>query len=179
MFQYETPGDSEMELLLQVADAVDDAGARQDLIKMAAGKDLKLRTFNDVDMFWKHVILPSDAQVFKAMADKILKKEPSELGPFVECFSKYVDKRDTTGKFAVLEEIASKRMGWLKEEIERLDKFDKTFSWKMPYAEDPENPAIEEFLRGPEESMTTEDVKKFADIHDAKEFINSYKEENL
>ncbi|KAE9035918.1 hypothetical protein PR003_g9775 [Phytophthora rubi] len=179
MFQYETPGDSEMELLLQVADAVDDAGARQDLIKMAAGKDLKLRTFNDVDMFWKNVILPSDAQVFKAMADKILKKEPSELGPFVECFSKYVDKRDTTGKFAVLEEIASKRMGWLKEEIERLDKFDKTFSWKMPYAEDPENPAIEEFLRGPEESMTTEDVKKFADIHDAKEFINSYKEENL
>ncbi|KAJ8537431.1 hypothetical protein ON010_g13164 [Phytophthora cinnamomi] len=106
---YETPGDSEMELLLQVADAVNDTKARQDLIKMAVEKDLKLRTSKVVDMFWKHIILPGDTEVFKSMTDKVTQKKPSELGPFVQVFSKYIDKRDTTGKFAVLEAIAASR----------------------------------------------------------------------
>ncbi|KAJ8569204.1 hypothetical protein ON010_g6058 [Phytophthora cinnamomi] len=114
---YETPGDSEMELLLQMADAVDDAKARQDLVKMAVEMDLKLQTSKVVDMFWKHVILPGDTEMFKSMTDKVMQKKPSELYPFVQVFSKCVDKRDTTCKFAVLEAIAAYQVSWLEEEF--------------------------------------------------------------
>ncbi|KAI9983701.1 hypothetical protein PInf_007768 [Phytophthora infestans] len=50
----------------------------------------------------------------------------------------------------LLHGITDKRMQWLKREIERLEKIDKEFSWRMPYAEDPDYPSFEDFLRGPD-----------------------------
>ncbi|EGZ25951.1 hypothetical protein PHYSODRAFT_326906 [Phytophthora sojae] len=170
----ETPGESEMELLLQVADMVEDARAQQDLIKLATEKNLELRSSKVIDMFMKHILLPADAQTFEQITGKIMKKKPKKLGLFIEVFSKYVDSSDTTGKFDVLETIASERMDWLKEEISRLDQVDKTFSWKMPYAKDSIHPRIAAFLQGPKRSMTTEGVAKFADLHKAKEFVSYY-----
>ncbi|GMF49379.1 unnamed protein product [Phytophthora fragariaefolia] len=165
---YETPGDSATELLLQVAELVESEEAQQALLKEASTKELALHTVKMVDIFWKRIIVPGDAQTFKQMADKIENVNPRELGPFVEVFSKYIDNHDTD-KSAVLETSAARRMDWLEGEIKRLEQVDKTFSWKMPFADD-WDPAIDPFLRGPEESMTTEGVPKFNNLRDAKKF---------
>ncbi|EGZ07409.1 hypothetical protein PHYSODRAFT_340506 [Phytophthora sojae] len=66
-----------------------------------------------------------------------------------------VDKDDTEGKFAVLDAIAAKRVGWLKRAIGKLDRVGKIFTWKMPYAKHWERNFIEDFLRGPKKEITT------------------------
>ncbi|POM61999.1 hypothetical protein PHPALM_28899 [Phytophthora palmivora] len=42
-----------------------------------------------------------------------------------------------------------------------LDKVEKVFSWKMPYAKNPENVEFENFLRSPEQSTTFKGEMKF------------------
>ncbi|KAG2784054.1 hypothetical protein PC129_g21617 [Phytophthora cactorum] len=87
------------------------------------------------------------------------------------------DYGKTSEQFVVLKTIAGKRTEWLKEEIEKLDKIDKDFSWGMPYADDPEYPEVEEFLRGSEQSWTVRGVQtfngqiqEFAGLREAKEY---------
>ncbi|GMF51649.1 unnamed protein product [Phytophthora fragariaefolia] len=170
----ENRGHSNFELLLHVADSVNSAEAQQALLKMALEKELNLRTVKGVGIFWKRIIIPGDAQTFKEMRDKILKVKPSELGPFVEVFTKNIDDHDTTVKLGVLEVIAAKRMDWLGGEINRFDEVDKTFSWKMPFAKYPGYPTIERFLHSPEESMTTVGLVKFSDLRSAKKFAREW-----
>ncbi|KAF1781384.1 hypothetical protein GQ600_9591 [Phytophthora cactorum] len=145
-------------LLLLVAGGVDDGIAKQALITAAMTKEAyDLSSLDAVEILWD-VCRSGDKQTFDMVTSKIEKKDPRELGQFVET-------------------IAGKRTEWLKEEIEKLDKIDKDFSWRMPYADDPEYPEVEEFLRGSEQSWTVRGVQtfngqiqEFAGLREAKEY---------
>ncbi|KAG3067033.1 hypothetical protein PI124_g21917 [Phytophthora idaei] len=167
-----------MELLLLVAGGVDDGIAKQALITAAMTKEAyDLSSLDAVEFLWD-VCRSGDKQTFDMVTSKIEKKDPHELGQFVEVFTHYMsDYGKTSEQFVVLKTIAGKRTEWLKEEIEKLDKSDKDFSWRMPYADDPEYPEVEEFLRGSEQSWTVRGVQtfngqiqEFAGLREAKEY---------
>ncbi|EEY69706.1 uncharacterized protein PITG_06181 [Phytophthora infestans T30-4] len=145
------PGESDMEVLLHVAGGIDDGIAKLSLIEAAIAKDdYFLSSVEAVDVLWS-VVRSGDKQSFDLIISKIQKRDPRELGPFVEVFSRHLtDYDESTAQRGVLQGIADKRMQWLKREIERLEKIDKEFSWRMPYAEDPDYPSFEDFLRGPD-----------------------------
>ncbi|GMF47476.1 unnamed protein product [Phytophthora fragariaefolia] len=93
--------------------------------------------------------------------------DPSRLGPPImekslEHFTG-IDANDA--KIGLLKLLASKRTEWLRNEIDRLD---KTFSWEMPDAQFSDNAKVEEFLRGPDETMRMKKgVYKFKGFQDA------------
>ncbi|KAF1781376.1 hypothetical protein GQ600_9580 [Phytophthora cactorum] len=92
-----------------------------------------------------------DTQTVDLITTKIQEREPHELGHFVGVFSRYINDYGEVSELHVLKTIASKRKEWLKQEMEKLDKVGKEFSWRMPYAD---FSPIKEFLQGPNQSCT-------------------------
>ncbi|EGZ25589.1 hypothetical protein PHYSODRAFT_326582 [Phytophthora sojae] len=83
----------------------------------------------------------------------------------LECFGG-VDTDDEKGGLLAL--LVSKRIEWLKNQIEKLD---KPFSWQMPDAKFPDNAKVEEFLQGLAETMTmAKGVRKFKGFQDASNY---------
>jgi hypothetical protein len=175
---YENKGYSGIEMLLRVASGLDAGVARQALLNASLEKAKsemhQLRNAEAVEVFWENVVRPADQQVFDWVTASLRKRIPRELGPFVAVFSRDDGDTQDEHRSAIL---APKRMRWLKTEIERLEKVDKTFSWKMPYAEDC-NGEIEAFFQGPEQSMTTEGMETFSDLGSVKNFVTNHKHES-
>lgn len=171
-------GDSDEELLLRVAAGLDNGVAQQALLSAAMEKnDLALRSLEAINVLWKRAVRPGNNKTFIMVTKKIQERKPSELGPFVEVLSHYVDDYGSMSEqFVVLSSIAAKRMDWLKDEIQKLS---KTFSWRMPYAQDPANREMEVFLRGPKRSKTFSGVlQKFSGLREAEGFATTCKHKN-
>ncbi|OWZ15056.1 hypothetical protein PHMEG_00011364 [Phytophthora megakarya] len=137
-----------VELPLLVAGELDDGEAKQALICAVIGKEhFQLSSAAAAKVLWKNVVHPGDRQSFDQVTSKFQKKQAENPKPYVEVISRHISDYDgSEGQFSVLKAIAFKRMEWLKTEIERLDKVEKNFSWKMPYAQY-KGPAVENLLR--------------------------------
>ncbi|POM72816.1 Hypothetical protein PHPALM_10414 [Phytophthora palmivora] len=142
--------------------------ATEKAVEMA---DKDLFTSNSIGLLWKWVIHCGDKSVFDSVTDKFTKAEPSLLGPSIQYLSQYLCANgEDNDKIAMLGLSVCKRVKWLKDEIDVLN---KPFTWEMSEAEFPDNgaiPAIQAFLRGPEVSMTTEKVKNFKGYQEAQNY---------
>ncbi|KAK1932420.1 hypothetical protein P3T76_012004 [Phytophthora citrophthora] len=177
-----TPGDSSLEMTVQVLESVQGESARKDLLKLAVEEALKVDKKRDDDedlnsskvagMLWKHIVQSTDQTTFDTITTYYKKKNPQQLGPAVEMFSQYVgDLEELSVKRMALTSIAVRRVKWLKE---KTTKMDTAFSWKMPGAEFPDNKEIEDFLRGPDTSMKTQGLITFSGIPAARKFAAKY-----
>ncbi|KAG3127641.1 hypothetical protein PI126_g21762 [Phytophthora idaei] len=137
-------GASDMEMLLLVAGGLDDGVAKQALINASmAREDYVIRSREAVEVLWS-AVRSGDTQTVDLITTKIQEREPHELGHFVGVFSRYINDYGEVSELHVLKTIASKRKEWLKQEMEKLDKVGKEFSWRMPYAD---FSPIKEFLQ--------------------------------
>ncbi|EGZ25586.1 hypothetical protein PHYSODRAFT_257845 [Phytophthora sojae] len=136
-------GYSTMALALLVLDGLDSGTAEDSLLKLAMEK---------AEEFTTEELCAS--KVSLAFLEKSL-----------ECFGG-VDTDDEKGGLLAL--LVSKRIEWLKNQIEKLD---KPFSWQMPDAKFPDNAKVEEFLQGLAETMTmAKGVRKFKGFQDASNY---------
>ncbi|ETM51067.1 hypothetical protein L914_05001 [Phytophthora nicotianae] len=183
--RYDTKGVSDTELLLLVASHLDGGFAKTATITAAMAKaEYAIRFSEAVEVLWQ-VVRSGDDQNFEMVTTKIQKRDPRELGPFVEVCLHYTSDYDRSSEqFKALQMIAGKRMEWLKGEIQRLDKVDKVFSWRMPYAEGEDQKEIEPFLRGPEESTTVKgiimyggELREFIGLYEAKRYAKTILED--
>jgi len=151
-------GCSAIELTLRVVARLDAGTAQQALLKMATEKatemeDRDLFFAKYVGLLWDCVIRCGNSEVFDAFAKKLEGADPALLGLSVQYLSQYlsgVDEKDA--KVALLASVRFKRIKWLKEQIEAMD---KKFSWEMLDAEFGYSDEIQAFLRGPEVTMST------------------------
>ncbi|KAI9983692.1 hypothetical protein PInf_007759 [Phytophthora infestans] len=173
-YSYRTCGVSTAEVLLLVASGLDDGIATQALIDAAiAERNYILRSREAVEVMC-NAVRSGDKQIFDLVTSETQKVKPQDLGHYVEVFTRYITVYNKASQeYAVLKAIAAKRVEWLKEEIERLDKLDKTFSWRMPFAESD----LVDFFQSPEQSLTVKGIltfgdaiQEFANLSDAKEY---------
>ncbi|KAL3667355.1 hypothetical protein V7S43_007581 [Phytophthora oleae] len=158
--------DSSSELLLQVAGGLSDGEAKQSLVKAAVDNGLDVRSAGVARILWEHVT--THTEIVEEVVAKLQQKEPHELVPFANCFLQYIANLDEEDEMCVkLRGIADKRREWLREEIRRLEK-PFTGTWEMPYAKGMKDEILE-FLRGPDETMTTK--FKVRCVYDANNFV--------
>ncbi|OWZ11698.1 hypothetical protein PHMEG_00015243 [Phytophthora megakarya] len=143
-----------VELPLLVAGELDDGEAKQAFIGAVIRKEhFQLSSATAAEVMWKNVVHTGDRQSFGQVTSKFQKKKAEYLKPYVEVISRHINDYDwSEDRFSVLKAIAFKRMEWLKTDIRRLDMVEMGFSWNMPYAQYDNDPAVENALRGPEQS---------------------------
>ncbi|GMF14088.1 unnamed protein product [Phytophthora lilii] len=139
---------SSMEVVLKLANQLNDKVA-QNTLTLAVQKATQfsgneLCSFKCAELLWVWALRPDDKGMFDALVNKIIEADASALRPAIETFTKYLEGVDTSGdKFSALVSIVSKRMAWLNENIQSLD---KPFAWSMPDAQFPDNAHVQEFL---------------------------------
>ncbi|KAF1788047.1 hypothetical protein GQ600_26035 [Phytophthora cactorum] len=121
-----------------------------------------------VGLLLKWTIRCSDKVVINKVANMFNEIDPSLLGPVIA-------KSLPLWKVGELAAIVTKRTQWLTDQIELLD---KPFSWEMPDAKFPDNPKVQEFLRGPDTTMkVTKAVQKFKSFQDANKYAAKWTRE--
>jgi hypothetical protein len=163
---------SALEMVLRLAGSLDAGVAQQALLKMATEKAMKLK---DSDIFlakyigllWECVVRCGNRELFDGFAKKLEDAAPAVLGPSIQYLSQYLSGVDETDdRVPLLATVRSKRVNWLKEQVEVMD---KRFSWEMPDAEFGDSDEIQAFLRGPEITMTMRGVKnQYDELRDAR-----------
>ncbi|KAE9077265.1 hypothetical protein PF010_g23574 [Phytophthora fragariae] len=145
-------GLSALEMILRVADGLDSGAAQKALYDMAGKQTATIK----------------DEELLK-------NADPSLLGPSIQYLSQYESSADEKDeKAAVVVSVVPKRIKWLKDQIEVLE---KPFSWEMREAQFPDNAEIQSFLRGPEESMETKEAKKFDNLQEAGKYAAKWMNE--
>ncbi|KAE8886182.1 hypothetical protein PF003_g29891 [Phytophthora fragariae] len=173
-------GLSALEMILRVADGLDSGAAQKALYDMAGKqtatiKDEELFVSSYIGLLWKVAIDCADKTLFDTMANRLKNADPSLLGPSIQYLSQYESSADEKDeKAAVVVSVVPKRIKWLKDQIEVLE---KPFSWEMREAQFPDNAEIQSFLRGPEESMETKEAKKFDNLQEAGKYAAKWMNE--
>ncbi|ETL82615.1 hypothetical protein L917_17253 [Phytophthora nicotianae] len=165
-------GLSSLKMTLRVIDGLASGTAQQALVKKSVEiatqmADKELFTSKSIGLLWKWVIHSDDKKHLETIANKFREAETSLLGPSIQYLSQHLSNTGNDVKSAVLDPVVPLRVKWLEDQIKSLD---KKFSWEMPTAKFSENKKIEEFLRGPEQSMTTKGVEKFKEFQEAKNY---------
>ncbi|KAG6975116.1 hypothetical protein JG688_00002729 [Phytophthora aleatoria] len=170
-------GDSSMEMALQIVDGWDSGAVQDSLLKMAvedaeALNREELCSSKAVGLLLKWTIRSSDKVVINMVANMFNEIDPSLLGPVI---AKSLPLWGDIEKVGELAAIVTKRTQWLTDQIELLD---KPFSWEMPDAKFPDNPKVQEFLRGPDTTMkVTKAVQKFKSFQDANKYAAKWTRE--
>ncbi|KAG2774981.1 hypothetical protein PC129_g1585 [Phytophthora cactorum] len=173
----EDMGDSSMEMALQIVDGWDSGAVQDSLLKMAvedaeALNREELCSSKAVGLLLKWTIRCSDKVVINKVANMFNEIDPSLLGPVI---AKSLPLWGDIEKVGELAAIVTKRTQWLTDQIELLD---KPFSWEMPDAKFPDNPKVQEFLRGPDTTMkVTKAVQKFKSFQDANKYAAKWTRE--
>ncbi|EGZ10605.1 hypothetical protein PHYSODRAFT_337391 [Phytophthora sojae] len=174
-------GLSALELILRVFDSLDGGAAQQALVDKTlqlttSTKDEDLFLSSYIGLLWKVAIDYADKTLFDTVVNRLKNADPGLLGPSIQYLSQYVDSVDGNDeKTAVVTIVTPKRIKWLREQVESLE---KPFSWEMREAEFPGNDEIQSFLRGAEVSMEMKGAeKKFKNFEDAKEFAAKWMNE--
>ncbi|KAE9313001.1 hypothetical protein PF001_g8944 [Phytophthora fragariae] len=173
---------SSMELELLILDGLDSGVARDALFSLVAKKSAELTTEDlcsckVVGLLLKWVVHNSTNSTVDKVTNTFKQLNPSLLRPALlenalECFNGGDANDDKVGLLPLL---VSKRIGWLKNQIEM---FDKPFSWQMPDAQFSDNAKVEEFLRSPAATMTmTKGVRKFKGFQDANNYAAKWTHE--
>jgi hypothetical protein len=163
---------STLELSLRIVDELDDGAARQALLQMSLEKAAELDDANFCsdkisEQLWKWTKQCGDKGHCEAMAAKLKEVKPELLGPPLEALAQQRGASDELDKVA--QEVVSKRVEWLQNEAQLLD---RPFTWEMPRAEFRDSERVQEFLRGPEESMSTAGELDFDGIEEAEQYVN-------
>ncbi|KAE8981216.1 hypothetical protein PR001_g23481 [Phytophthora rubi] len=141
----------------------------------ASIKDEELFVSSYIGLLWKAAIVCVDKTLFDTIANRLRNADPSLLGPSIQYLSQYESSADEKDdKAAVVVSVVPKRVQWLKDQIEVLE---KPFSWEMREAEFPNNAEIQSFLQGPEESMETKEAKKFDNLQEAGKYAAKWMNE--
>ncbi|KAE9333263.1 hypothetical protein PR003_g14106 [Phytophthora rubi] len=177
-------GYSSMGLELLILDGLDSGVARDALFSLVAKKSAELTTEDlcsckVVGLLLKWVVHNSTNSTVDKVTNTFKQLDPSLLRPALlenalECFNGGDANDDKVGLLPLL---VSKRIGWLKNQIEM---FDKPFSWQMPDAQFSDNAKVEEFLRSPAATMTmtkTKGVRKFKGFQDANNYAAKWTHE--
>ncbi|EGZ10612.1 hypothetical protein PHYSODRAFT_337398 [Phytophthora sojae] len=174
-------GFSTLELILRLTDGLDAGTVRQALIDKAmqqitATNDEDLLESSSIGLLWKVAIDCGDKTLFDTVANRLKNADPSLLGPSIQYLSQYVNSADGNDeKVTLVAFVAPKRVQWLRDQIEVLE---KPFSWEMREAEFPDNNEIQSFLRSAEGSMVIKGAeKKFNDLEEAKQFAARWMKE--
>ncbi|KAE9269222.1 hypothetical protein PF008_g30916 [Phytophthora fragariae] len=168
----EDTGYSRMEMALLILDGLDTGAAQDALLKMAMEKSSKLTTeelcsSKIVGLTLKWVVRSNSNPTVDKVADLFGQLDPSLLSPALleNSLEGFDDVVVNYQKADLLTLLVSKRIDWLKNQIDGLD---KPFSWQMLDAQFPDNAQVEEFLRGPATTMTmAKGVHKFKEFQDA------------
>ncbi|ETN18788.1 hypothetical protein PPTG_04273 [Phytophthora nicotianae INRA-310] len=162
--------ESRMRMALQIVDGLDNGAAQDALLRMifqmAEALDKEdIRLFRDVGLLLKWISRSSEKTVIDKVSTILNQIDPSRLGSVIE---KSLPFWADIEKVEELAAIATKRMQWLTDQIESMD---KPFSWEMPHASFPDNNKVEIFLRGPDATMkVTKKVQKFKSFQDANNY---------
>ncbi|KAG2831177.1 hypothetical protein PC118_g2617 [Phytophthora cactorum] len=169
-------GLSEVELTLQVIDALDGGDAQKALLEMVLEEAMELKdellcSPKLVPLFCKWSRRSSDDNNFKNFSEKLSHMDPGLLGPVIEGISQISADGDKTGElFELAKSIVPKRVEWLNGKIGELN---KPFTWEMTDAKFCDSPEVQEFLRGPEASMDTKNDFTFDDFKEADDFAKT------
>ncbi|KAL4161631.1 hypothetical protein PRNP1_002183 [Phytophthora ramorum] len=109
-------------------------------------------TFKYIGLLWKWVNCSGDESDFDELVNDQKEADLSLLGPSIQYLSQYLDSDPSKDKLVVLLLLATKRIEWLKMNIEQMD---KKFSWEMPDALFKANEEVQAFLRSSALSMIT------------------------
>ncbi|KAE9022664.1 hypothetical protein PR003_g11187 [Phytophthora rubi] len=175
-------GYSSLEMALLILDGLDSGAARDALFKLVAKKSAELTSeelcsCKVVGLLLKWVVHNSTDSAVDKVTNTFKQLDPSLLRPSLlekalECFNGGDANDDKVGLLPLL---VSKRIEWLKNQIEM---FDKPFSWQMPDAQFPDNAKVEEFLHSPAATMTmTKGVRKFKGFQDASNYAAKWMRE--
>ncbi|GMF32213.1 unnamed protein product [Phytophthora fragariaefolia] len=146
----------------------------------AAKSPAKILTSSEVaGLLVKWVVCNSTNSATGKMIDELKQLDSSQLGPPIleKSLEHFNGVEANDDKFGLLKLLVSKRTEWLKSQIDRLD---KPFSWEMPDAQFSDNAKVEEFLRGPAETMImTKAVEKLKnkDFQDASNYAAKWTRE--
>ncbi|KAG6944775.1 hypothetical protein JG688_00016921 [Phytophthora aleatoria] len=169
-------GLSEVELTLQVIDALDGGDAQKALLEMVLEEAMELKdellcSPKLVPLLCKWSRRSSDDSNFKKFSEKLSQMDPGLLRPVIEGISQISADGDKTGKlFELAKSIVPKRVEWLNGKIGELN---KPFTWEMTDAKFRDSRKVQEFLRGPEESMDTKNDFTFDDFKEADDFAKT------
>ncbi|KAE9031381.1 hypothetical protein PF011_g126 [Phytophthora fragariae] len=165
-------GASNLEMNLKVVTGLDNGAAKQALLKLAAEKAAcfpkdGLCLDGPVELLLEHAIRCEDKTIFDSVVNVFKEVDASLLEYVATTISQSIRDMDPTNeRYPVLASIVSKRIEWLKSQIEVLD---KPFTWEMSDAEFSDNVKVQAFLRGPAVSMKmTKSVHKFKGFQDAR-----------
>lgn len=102
-------------------------------------------TLSSMTVVWELAITACDFQAFDGIVAAFEGLEARMLEQAVDAILLHA-KTMSPERYERLQMLLSRRVRWLRCEIARLD---KPFSWEMPDATFPDDPDVEEFLRGP------------------------------
>ncbi|OWZ10454.1 hypothetical protein PHMEG_00016698 [Phytophthora megakarya] len=176
----ENPGASHLEMTLLVLDGLTDGPAQKALLKMAVdlfiNADPQLMVSTKAGgILSKHIVKPGEKENFDNIIRYLEDADPSALGEVIAAFSHHVDDfKDTIETFSAVADIAAKRIEWLHEEIDALD---KPFSYAMPEAKFPIK-VIEKFLHGSKTSIRVERLPGVNSLPEARKLATQYVSEN-
>ncbi|KAE9318668.1 hypothetical protein PF008_g18454 [Phytophthora fragariae] len=135
---------------LKVVTGLDNGAAKQALLKLAAEKAAcfpkdGLCLDGPVELLLEHAIRCEDKTIFDSVVNVFKEVDASLLEYVATTISQSIRDMDPTNeRYPVLASIVSKRIEWLKSQIEVLD---KPFTWEMSDAEFSDNAKVQAFLR--------------------------------
>ncbi|KAG1708758.1 hypothetical protein DVH05_022383 [Phytophthora capsici] len=167
-------GLSSMEFILRIIDGLEEGTAKQSLLELTVEKALKmdgkeLLVMKGVGLLWKWVIHSGNKTFLESLIKILVNADTSVTGPSIRYLSEYLSGS------SVVNELVPKRIKFLEDQIEALD---TKFSWEMPNAEFSDNEQIQEFLRGPEESMMTNGVLNFSRYWEAQGYADEQEQKH-
>ncbi|ETI42025.1 hypothetical protein F443_12803 [Phytophthora nicotianae P1569] len=118
----------DVEMTLRVIGGLDRGPAQQNLLTLAVDKAAKLDSKElqhpgILNLLWKWTIRTDDSKIFGTVATKCSKMDSSQLGPVIEALLVYIGElAPSDGKVDILKSLMSKRIEWLKQQIEGLDR---------------------------------------------------------
>ncbi|ETL88677.1 hypothetical protein L917_12265 [Phytophthora nicotianae] len=118
----------DVEMTLRVIGGLDRGPAQQKLLTLAVDKAAKLDSKElqhpgILNLLWKWTIRTDDSKIFGTVATKCSKMDSSQLGPVIEALLVYIGElAPSDGKVDILKSLMSKRIEWLKQQIEGLDR---------------------------------------------------------
>ncbi|EGZ26005.1 hypothetical protein PHYSODRAFT_326952 [Phytophthora sojae] len=167
----EAAGVPSLDMALGVAAGLEDGEAKRALLKIAVEKAAQCDHENfclggPVELLWENAIRCQDQSLFESVVNLFKPTDPGFLEYITTAISQCIRTMDpTSDRYPVLASMVSKRVEWLKSQVEALD---KPFSWEMSDAEFKDNAKVQAFLRGPDVSMKmTKSVHKFKGLQDA------------
>ncbi|KAE9310954.1 hypothetical protein PF008_g20325 [Phytophthora fragariae] len=177
--RYGWEAEDDVRLTLQLVDNLERGEAQTALLAEAVERVMdsdpeQLARSSAQSLLWKCVIQSDESAILTNLVEHFQKIKPADLKPVLKAVSEHVASLDTNDKkFKAIASIATLRMEWLNQQI---DKLDRPFTWEMPNALFIDNARVQAFLRGLESTMTTQGLVYFRNLKHAQRWTRHARE---